>query len=411
MAPVPTTLPPTTACIVGGGPAGMMLGLLLARAGVPVTVLEKHKDFFRDFRGDTIHPATLELMHQLGLLDALLRLPHQQADHVSAVIGGQQLPLADFTHLPTHSRFIALMPQWDLLNFLAQEAAKYPTFRLLMEHEVTGLVHQSNRVTGVEIHTPSGPATLAAALTFGCDGRRATTTAVAHFRTIETGAPIDVLWFRLPRHTDDPENALGLVNFGKMLILINRADYFQCGFIIRKGTFESTIQPAGLPAFRASLASLAPFLSDRVDQITSWDHVKLLTVQVNHLERWFAPGLLCIGDAAHAMSPVGGIGINLAIQDAVAAANILTKPLLANLHRRALVTELTLEKVQHRRQLPTRITQTFQVMAHRMLMTFLGNPAPMHPNPILRTLSGIPAFRRTTARFIGLGVRPEHIQT
>lgn len=403
------TLTPTTACIVGGGPAGMMLGLLLARAGVPVVVLEKHKDFFRDFRGDTIHPATLELIHQLGLLPALLHLPHQRVERAGAQVGGHDLPIADFTHLPVHAPYIALMPQWDLLDFLAREAAQYPSFRLLMEHRVIGLIQKTGRVTGVEIETPQGHARLSAALVIGCDGRHATTTVSARLKIVETGAPIDVLWFRLPRRPTDPENALGVLNYGRMMVLINRGDYFQCGYIIRKDTFATVIEPAGIEAFRSSLAQLAPFLADRVDALSSWDPVKLLTVQVNHLEQWHLPGLLCIGDAAHAMSPVGGIGINLAMQDAVATANILTAPLLEAARRGTVITNITLEKVQHRRELPTRLTQRLQVLAHGMLDRILGVPGPMQPNWLLRTLSAMPIFRRLAGRMIGMGVRPEKI--
>jgi 2-polyprenyl-6-methoxyphenol hydroxylase-like FAD-dependent oxidoreductase len=388
----------------------MMLGLLLARAGVPVVVLEKHKDFFRDFRGDTIHPATLELIHQLGLLPALLELPHQRVEQASARVGGMDLPIADFTHLPTQARYIALMPQWDLLNFLAREAAKYPSFHLMMEHRVTGLIQKSGRIAGVEIETPQGPATLSAALILGCDGRHATTIASAHLKVIETGAPIDVLWFRVSRRADDPENALGVVDYGRMMVLINRGDYFQCGYIIRKDTFATDIQPAGLDAFRAALTQLAPFLADRVEELQTWDQIKLLTVQVNHLKEWHIPGLLCIGDAAHAMSPVGGIGVNLAIQDAVATANILTPALLEAARRGTVITNVTVEKVQRRRELATRLTQRFQVFAHGLLNRILGNPAPMQPNWLLRTLSGSAIFRRIAGRMIGMGVLPETIR-
>lgn len=408
---LPTALPSTTACVVGGGPAGMMLGLLLARSGVPVVVLEKHKDFFRDFRGDTIHPATLELIHQLGLLPALLELPHQRVERGGARVGGIDLPIADFTHLPTQARFIALMPQWDLLNFLATEAARYPSFRLLMEHQVTGLTQTSGRITGVEIKTPEGCATLSAALVIGCDGRNATTTLSAHLKVIDTGAPIDVLWFRLTRHRDDPENVLGILNYGRMLGLINRGDYFQCAYIIRKGTFATHIQPSGLEAFQAAITQLAPFLTDRIEELTAWDQIKLLTVQVNHLEHWHIPGLLCIGDAAHAMSPVGGIGINLAIQDAVATANLLTEPLLDAARHGTVITDITLERVQHRREFATRLTQRFQVFAHGILNRFLGNPAPMRPSWLLRTLAATTLFHRLAGRAIGMGVLPEKIKT
>ncbi|HEY6374114.1 MAG TPA: FAD-dependent oxidoreductase, partial [Edaphobacter sp.] len=332
-------------------------------------------------------------------------LPHQQISAFVLSMGGESLPIADLTHLPTHAKFVALMPQWDFLNFLAAQAAQFPTFHLLMEHEVTGLIeNDSRRVIGVHANTPSGPTEVLAELVVGCDGRQSTSRAAAHLTVHETGVPIDVLWFRVSRRESDPSNVLGNINYGMMLVLINRSDYFQCAFLIAKDSFATTVQPAGLPAFRASIARLVPFLSDRVDEITSWDQVKLLTVQINHLERWHTPGLLCIGDAAHAMSPVGGIGINLAIQDAVAAARILS-PVLST----GIVTELTLERVQHRREFPTRVTQSFQVFAHRILTKSLGNPAPVKPPSILRFLSARPSFRRLLARFIGMGVRPEHI--
>ena len=385
----------------------MMLGYLLARSGIDVTVLEKHKDFFRDFRGDTIHPSTVDLMHELGLLDAFLALPHQQIDNFTLIMGGEAFPIAELSHLPTHAKFVALMPQWDFLNFIADQAAKLPNFHLQMQHEAVGLLaNGAHRIVGVRASTPAGPVEIRAALVVACDGRHSTCRANAALPVRETGVPIDVLWFRLPRKATDPSNVIGNINFGTLAVLINRTDYFQCAFIIAKGTFENKVQPAGLPAFRNSVAKLVPFLADRVDELTSWDQIKLLTVQVNHLERWYRPGLLCIGDAAHAMSPVGGIGINLAVQDAVAAARILA-PVLAT----GVITELALARVQNRRQLPTRITQGFQVAVHRFLSGILGNPAPVHPPMLLRVLSRRPSFRRLTARFIGVGVRPEHIDT
>jgi len=384
----------------------MMLGYLLARDGHHVTVLEKHKDFFRDFRGDTIHPSTLELMYELGILDAFLALPHQQISAFTLAVGGEYFPIADLTHLPTHSKFVAVMPQWDFLAFLAAQSAKFPTFHLLMEHEVTSLIEDdNNRVIGVRANTPSGPTEIRATLVVGCDGRQSTSRAAAGLPLYETGVPIDVLWFRLSRRETDPSNVLGNANYGTFAVLIPRGDYFQCAFLIAKNSLATSIQPAGLSAFRASIIRLVPFLSDRVEELTDWDQVKLLSVQINRLTHWHRPGLLCIGDAAHAMSPVGGIGINLAIQDAVAAARILS-PVLGS----GIVTQLTLAHVQHRRELPTRITQSFQVLAHHFLSSTLGNPAPIKPPLILRLLSPHPFFRRLLARFIGMGLRPEHIQ-
>jgi len=395
----------TTCCIVGGGPAGVMLGFLLARAGVRVTVLEKHKDFFRDFRGDTIHPATLELLHELGLLDEFLKLPHQELDHFTGMIGGRQFSIADLTHLPVTAKFVALMPQWDFLNFLAAQGKKYPGFDLRMEHNATGLIEEKGRVVGVRAETPQGPVEIRATLTVGCDGRHAVTVPSAHFHVIEKGVPIDVLWLRVSRRAGDPENALGYINYGSMMVLINRGDYFQCGYVVRKGTFETVIQPAGLEAFRAGMAKVAPVLADRVQEITSWDDVKLLTVQINHLEKWHRAGLLCIGDAAHAMSPVGGVGVNLAIQDAVAAARILAGPLAWGD-----VNEDLLEQVQQRREFPTAVTQGVQAMVHGFLGGYLGKDRPLKPPLMLRIVTKLPYFQRLTARLIGLGARPEHVR-
>lgn len=415
MTPTSSPTPTTTCIIIGGGPAGMMLGFLLARQGIDVTVLEKHKDFFRDFRGDTIHPSTLELMYELGLLETFLALPHQRIGTLNGIFGGREFPIADFTHLPTHCKFVALMPQWDFLNFLAAQASRLSTFHLLMEHEVTGLIesvstaNSNARIIGVRANTPAGPVEIHAPLTVGCDGRHSITRAAAHLPVKDIGAPIDVLWFRLSRREGEPANALGNFNYGTGLGLFNRGDYFQCAFIIAKDSFANQIQPAGLQAFRDSLVRLVPFLADRVHEIADWSQTRLLSVQVNRLERWHLPGLLCIGDAAHAMSPAGGIGINLAIQDSVAAARILAEPLAAG-PTRAIVTELTLAQIQHRRELPTRITQAFQAIAHRHLRTFLGNPAPLKPPLILRLLTPHPIFRRLAARFIGMGIRPEHIR-
>jgi 2-polyprenyl-6-methoxyphenol hydroxylase-like FAD-dependent oxidoreductase len=394
----------TTCCIVGGGPAGIMLGFLLARAGVEVTVLEKHKDFFRDFRGDTIHPSTLELMYELGLLDKLLEIRHSKIARMSGRIGDYRVTMADLSHLPTHAKYVALMPQWDFLNFLASEAAKFPTFTLRMGWEATGLIQQNGVTTGVLANTPDGPVEIPATLTVGCDGRHAISRETAHLPLVEEGVPIDALWLRLSRHDTDQENGLGYVNYGRVVVLINRIDYFQVAYLIAKGAFAQ-IQEAGLPAFQQSLARIVPFLADRVAEIDSWDKVKLLTVQVNRLQEWSSPGLLCIGDAAHAMSPVGGIGINIALQDAVATANILSEALRSNS-----LTPHHLRQVQLYREKAVRRTQAFQVFAHRILNRVLQDPGPVHAPWIFRFIVNIPGFKYLTARLIGMGFQPEHIK-
>jgi 2-polyprenyl-6-methoxyphenol hydroxylase-like FAD-dependent oxidoreductase len=386
-----------------------MLGLLLARAGVPVTVLEKHADFFRDFRGDTIHPSTLELLYELGLLDKFLALSHSRIETLSINIGGRPFPLPDFSHLPVHARYIALMPQWDFLNFLSAEARNYPTFNLLMSTEATDLLEAHTPagriITGVRANSPAGPVEIRADLTIGCDGRNATSRAAAHLPLVDEGVPIDVLWFRIARHANDPENALGYIDRGRIAILIDRNDYFQCGYIIRKGDFPA-LQQRGLDAFRSDLEQLVPFLAGRTSEIDSFDKLKLLTVQVNHLARWAMPGLLCIGDAAHAMSPVGGIGINIALQDAVATANRLCGPLLAGD-----VTVHDLLAVQAYRQSAVHYTQRVQVFAHSAIHRVLSNPKPITPPLWLRAASATPMVRHLIGRFIGMGLQPQHIET
>ena len=399
-----------TTCIIGGGPAGVMLGLLLARSGLPVTVLEKHKDFFRDFRGDTIHPSTLELMYELGLLDKLLQIRHTRIDHIAAMVRGEKFEIGDFTHLPTHAKFIALMPQWDLLNFLSEEASRYPSFTLRLGWEATGLIEEdgiggNGIIRGVRCNTPDGPQEIRADLTVGCDGRHAISREAAHLPLAEEGVPIDVLWFRISRQPSDPEIGVGYVNYGRLVVLINRIDYFQTAYIIAKGGFDQ-IRQDGLDKFHANLERIVPFLAGRPAEINSWDKVKLLSVQINHLERWSRPGLLCIGDAAHAMSPVGGIGINIAVQDAVATANLLTEPL-----RTGTLTSEHLEQVQRYRESAVHNTQRVQVLAHRVLNRVLQNPGPVKPALLLRIATALPRSQRSAAHFVGMGLQPEHIQT
>jgi 2-polyprenyl-6-methoxyphenol hydroxylase-like FAD-dependent oxidoreductase len=393
-------------CVAGGGPAGMMLGFLLARAGVEIVVLEKHADFLRDFRGDTIHPSTLEVMHELGLLDDFLQRPHQEVKQLKGRVGDVEVTVADFSYLPTRCRFIAFMPQWDFLDFLAEHGRHYPTFHLRMQAEVTGLVEEQGRVIGVAAKTPTGPLEIRAELIVGADGRQSIVRERGGLKVDDLGAPIDVLWLRLSRRPGDPEQALGYFNRGKILVMLDRGEYWQCGFVIPKGAFEE-IQRRGLPAFRDDIADIAPFMRDRVGELREWSDIKLLTVRVDRLRQWYRPGLLCIGDAAHAMSPIGGVGINLAIQDAVAAANLLFSPF-----REGVVTTGDLQKVQHRREFPTRLTQGVQVFIQkRVISPVLGSRTQLSQPWPLRLLRRWPWLRRIPARLVGLGFRPEHVQT
>jgi 2-polyprenyl-6-methoxyphenol hydroxylase-like FAD-dependent oxidoreductase len=381
-----------------------MLGYLLARAGVHVTVLEKHADFFRDFRGDTVHPSTLDVMYELGLLDDFLKVPHQQLSKISGSFGGYRFAAADFSHLPTHCKFVALMPQWDFLDFLSGKAKQFPSFELLMQHDAVDLLRENGRITGVSAKTPSGTSEISADLVVGCDGRHSMTRQAAHLEVIEHGVPIDVLWFRISRTTNDPEQLLGNINYGRALVLIDRDQYFQAGLLIRKDSFDE-IKAQGLEAFRRIVHNIAPYLGDRVEELKDWDQIKLLSVQINRLRQWYRPGLLCIGDAAHAMSPAGGVGINLAIQDAVATANLLTDPL-----RDGRVTESTLALVQSRREFPTVVTQQFQVFAHSQLVKVFRNPGPARAPWQLKAVFAIPGVQRLTARMVGMGARPEHVR-
>ena len=391
--------------IAGGGPAGMMLGFLLARAGVGVTVLEKHADFFRDFRGDTVHPSTLEILYELGVLDEFLRLPHSKVRTLTGQIGETTLRLADFSHLPVHCKFLVFMPQWDFLNFLAEQARAYGSFSLEMRAEVTGLLFDGESVGGVRLRTPGGERERRAELVVAADGRDSQVRAAAGLQSIDFGAPMDVLWMRLSKKPGDPEQLFGRIDFGRIFVMLDRGDYWQCGLVIRKGGLAE-IQQRGIDALRADIVELNPFVCDRVTELRDWSDIKLLTVQVNRLREWYRAGLLCIGDAAHAMSPIGGVGINLAVQDAVAAADIL----IPELRRGSRIPIEALRRVQGRRELPTRVTQRAQlIIQNNVIKRVLGRRGRMKPPLVVRALGAIPVLQRIPARLIGLGFRREHV--
>lgn len=395
----------TTCCVVGGGPAGLMLGYLLARAGVKVTVLEKHADFLRDFRGDTVHPSTLEVLDELGLLKSFLSRPHQEVSQLGGQFGTEGLLIADFKQLDTKCKFVAFVPQWEFLNFMSEKAKQFDTFDLRMNTQAVDVIEGDGKVIGIQAKTTSGEEVkIYADLVVGADGRHSIIRDKAGFQVTDVGAPMDVLWMRLSRKTSDPGDTLGRVGAGSFMVMLNREDYWQCGFVIAKGSLE-TLKEEGLDKFKERLVALAPFAADRMEELTNWDDIKLLTVKVDFLSRWHRPGLLCIGDAAHAMSPVGGVGINLAIQDAVATANILWKPLSENK-----CTDSDLAQVQKRRTYPTRMTQRLQVaIQNAVIRPILSASAEVKPPAPLQLFKIFPGLRKLPATIIGVGFRPEHV--
>jgi len=396
----------TQCCIAGGGPAGMMLGFLLARAGVRVVVLEKHADFLRDFRGDTVHPSTLELIYELGLLDEFLKLPHRTVDRLSLQVGNQRVRLIDLTHLPTQCKFIALMPQWDFLNFLAAHGRRYGQFDLRMRAEATDLIERTDQVAGVRVKTPDGELTVEADLVVGCDGRHSTVREKAGLQSDDYGAPMDALWFRVTRRDSDGADVFGHIEAGALLVMLDRGDYWQCAFVIPKGGIDR-VKADGIEAFRSRVVALSPFLADRVGELKSFDDIKLLSVMVNRLRQWWRPGLICIGDAAHAMSPIGGVGINIAVQDAVAAANRLAAPLKAGT-----MTSGHLQAIQARRDFPARMTQKIQLtMQNRIIGPALRATREPKPPLLFKLFDAFPVLRRIPARLLAIGIQPEHVQT
>ncbi|WP_210190257.1 FAD-dependent oxidoreductase [Bradyrhizobium sp. NAS96.2] len=392
-------------CVVGGGPAGMMLGYLLGRAGVDVVVLEKHADFFRDFRGDTVHPSTLQVMDELGLIDGFLKLPHQNIQKLDGMFGGTSVRVADLSRLSVKYPFIAMMPQWDFLNFLRESGKRFPSLRVLMSAEATDVIRRGDAVSGVRVNTPDGPIEIEADLVIGCDGRHSIVRERAGLEVEEIGAPMDVLWFRVGRRSDETENLFARIDHGKMMVTFDRGDYWQCAYVIAKGRYEA-VKARGLPALLDDVLRLAPILKPGIADVKSFDEVKLLTVAINRLTRWTLPGLLCIGDAAHAMSPIGGVGVNLAVQDAVATANILAAKLV-----QGCPSEGELDAVRRRREFPVRLTQRMQVIAQDNLISAAlkggDQPVPF----ALRLITAMPWLQGLTARLVAVGVRPEHVHS
>jgi 2-polyprenyl-6-methoxyphenol hydroxylase-like FAD-dependent oxidoreductase len=394
-------------CIVGGGPAGMMLGYLLGRAGIEVVVLEKHADFFRDFRGDTVHPSTLQVMDELGLIDGFLKLPHQRLQKMEGMFGGEQVRIADLSRLHVKYPFIAFMPQWDFLNFLRESGKRFASLKVMMSTEAIDLLRDGERITGVRAKTPDGVIDIEADLTIACDGRHSLLRERAGLEVEEIGAPMDVLWFRAGKQEGESENLFARVEPGKMMVTFDRGDYWQCAFVISKGQHDA-VKARGLPALLDEVARMAPILKSGLAEVKSWDDVKLLTVAVNRLPRWTRPGLLCIGDAAHAMSPIGGVGVNLAVQDAVATANLLASKLVSGCP-----SEEELDAVRRRRAFPVRMTQRMQVVVQNNIVNAALKPGnqPLKVPFVMRLVTAVPWLQGITARFVGLGVRPEHVQS
>jgi 2-polyprenyl-6-methoxyphenol hydroxylase-like FAD-dependent oxidoreductase len=397
----------TRCCIVGGGPAGMMLGYLLGRAGVDTIVLEKHADFFRDFRGDTVHPSTLQVMDELGLIDGFLKLPHQELQKMDGLFGGSSIRIADLSRLNVKYPFIAFMPQWDFLNFLRESGKRFPSLQVMMNANALDLIRSDDAIAGVKADTPEGPVQIRADLTIGCDGRHSMVREKAGLEVEEIGAPMDVLWFRAGKRGDENESVFARVETGKMMVTFDRGDYWQCAYVIAKNQYDA-VKARGLDALRAEIVRLAPILKSGIADVKTWDDVKLLTVAINRLKRWTRPGLLCIGDAAHAMSPVGGVGVNLAVQDAVATANLLAAKLVTGCP-----TEDELDAVRKRREFPVRMTQRMQVVVQNNIISVALKPgdAPLKAPIFARVINAVPWLQGITARFIGLGVRPEHVRS